>query len=236
MLENIKIIKLENIMRILIVEENENLGVILRASFERENFIVDLSDNYENGAYLGRINEYDAIIIDSSPEQSEAQNVCRRIRDKKSSVPIIILSSALGIRDKINFFNIGADDCLIKPFSFQEILARTQSILKRPKEIILGNKLEIGNMFIDRKKHQIKCCGKELVLSRKEFILLSLLLEKNGEVVSRSEMLENVWEGDVDPFSNTIETHIASIRRKIEKSGGGKIIKTISGVGYKIEA
>lgn len=225
-------------MRILLMEDDEAIGAVLKSSLETEHFTVDWVKNGEDGAYCGRLNNYDVIILDIVVPKIDGKGVCRRIREKKKNVPIIMLSVMSEIDTKVELFDIGADDYLIKPFSFQELLARIRALLRRPQQQIENKILRFGNLCVDTRKHLATIGDEEIYLTRKEFMLLELLLRKRGETVSRAVIMENVWDMNADPFSNTIETHINSLRKKIGKIGEigeRKIIKTVPGIGYQIE-
>ena len=220
-------------MRILIIEDEKEISKLLKSSLEEECFAVDVADDGEKGLFLSNTNEYDLILLDYILPKKTGKELCMEIREKKN-VPIIMLSVKSDTLTKVEVLDLGADDYITKPFSFTELLSRIKAVLRRPRETE-NTILEAGNLFLDTKKHLLKKKGEEITLRKKEFMLLELLMKKKGEPVSRGIIMEHVWDINADPFSNTIETHILSLRKKIEEKGE-KLIFTIPGVGYKIGA
>lgn len=220
-------------MHILVVEDEKEISDFLRVNLEAECFAVDTAVDGETGSYLGRTNNYDLIILDNIMPKKEGHEVCREIRAAGKTVPIIMLSVKSETVTKVDLLNAGADDYMTKPFSLEELLARMRALLRRPKDIE-EEILSIGDLIIDVKKHSVKRGGKEIYLTRKEFVLLSYLLQNAGVAMSRGMIMEHVWDMNINPFSNTIESHILSLRKKIDAKSNKKLIKTVPGIGYKI--
>ncbi|MBI4993710.1 response regulator transcription factor [Candidatus Wolfebacteria bacterium] len=219
--------------RILIVEDEKAVANFLKVGFEAECFAVDVVQDGEMGSYLARTNDYDLIILDNILPKKNGQIVCEEIRKDNKTTPVIMLSVKSDTFSKIDLLNAGADDYLTKPFSFEELLARVRALLRRPKN--MGNEiLKFDDLEVDTKRHIIKRGGKEIYLTKKEFALLVYLMRSPDIVISRSMLMEHVWDMNADPFSNTIESHILSLRRKIDVRGRKKIIRTMPGRGYKI--
>ena len=222
-------------MRILVVEDNKEVAEFLKASLESECFAVDLAEDGEKGAYLGRINSYDLVVLDNVLPKKSGKEVCTLIKEKNKDLPILMLSVKADIPTKVEMLNIGADDYMSKPFSFVELLARMRALLRRPSQT-LPDRIEIEDLVIDGPKHTVKRGGKEIKLTKKEFMLLEYLARKKGEVVSRGEISEHVWDMGLDPFSNTIEAHVRNLRKKISFGEETKdILVTVPGRGYKIK-
>ncbi len=222
-------------MHILVVEDDREINDFLRVSLEAECFAVDTAFDGETGSYLARTNDYDLIILDNILPQKEGQVACKEIRAAGKSMPIIMLSVKSETVTKVDLLNAGADDYMTKPFSLEELLARMRALLRRPKEME-NEILNVDDLFVDAKKHSVKRGKKEIYLTRKEFILLSYLLKNAGAAMSRGKIMEHVWNMDIDPFSNTIESHILSLRKKIDVKPKKKLIHTVPGVGYKISS
>lgn len=221
-------------MRILVVEDEKKISDFLKTALEAEVFVVDVVDDGKKGSFLARTNDYDLIVLDNILPSQSGIEVCREIRASGKTMPILMLSVKSDTTTKIDLLNAGADDYLTKPFSFEELLARIRALLRRPKTIE-GEVLKIDDLALDTKKHLVQRGGKEIYLTRKEFMLLEYLLKNQGIVLSRGMIMEHVWDMDTDPFSNTIESHILSLRKKINYKGKKKFIQTVPGRGYKID-
>ncbi len=220
-------------MRILLIEDHVDLRTTLQTRLQEECFVVDSASDGEQGSFLARTNDYDLIILDNHLPKKNGIEVCKEVRQSKKHIPIIILSVLDDTDQKVELLEAGADDYLTKPFVFSELMARMRALLRRPKDII-QSVFQIDDLFLDSQKHEVRRHGKEIYLTKKEFMLLEFLLRHSGSVVSRGDILEHVWDVSADPFSNTIETHILSLRKKIDTEGKIKLIHNISGRGYKI--
>lgn len=219
-------------MRMLIVEDEYEIGEYLKANFEKEGFNVDFVQDGEDGSYLARTNEYEIILLDCILPGKTGINILAEVRAQEKTMPIIMLTVEASIPNKIHCFRAGADDYVTKPFSFQELVARIRALLRRPYNI-KNSTYTIDDVTIDIEKQEVAANGKVISLTRKEFMLLECLAKENGRVISRGAIMENVWNMNVDPFSNTLETHILNLRKKIGKNGK-KIIRTVAGRGYRI--
>lgn len=217
-------------MKILVVEDEYGIRKALEHALEAELFTVDLAKDGKEGAYMGRVNPYDLIVLDINLPEKDGLDICRELRDEGKTTPILIVSVRSEVTKKIDLLNAGADDYLTKPFSMQELLARVKALLRRPQQI-KSDVVMIDDLVLDSKKHFVKRGSREIHLTRKEFMLLEYLIKNQGTVLSRGMIMEHVWDMSVDPFSNTIESHITSLRRKID-TDERKLIHTISGRGY----
>lgn len=221
-------------MRILVVEDEKEIAQSLKKTLEAECFTVDLAHDGEEGSFLARVNDYDLIILDINLPKKEGLEVCRDIRDSGKMVPILIVSVRSETINKVDLLNAGADDYLTKPFSVDELIARVKALLRRPREI-KDDIIKVDGLIIDLKKHIVTRSGKEIYFTRKEFMLLEYLMRNEGVILSRAMIMEHVWDMHVDPFSTTIESHIASLRRKIDIKGVKKLIHTVPGMGYVMD-
>jgi DNA-binding response OmpR family regulator len=210
-------------MRILIVDDDAGINSALKAQLEAEHFAVDTTDNGEDGSFKARTNNYDLVILDSSLPKKTGPEVC-----------ILFLTVNSEIADKVTALNLGADDYLTKPFSFQELIARVRALLRRPAQTE-SDILTFQDLTMDVNSHIVTRQKQPIYLTRKEFMLLEYMLRHKGQTVSRSELLEHVWDAKANVFSNTIESHIVSLRKKIDGPNKKKLIHTISGRGYKID-
>ncbi len=221
-------------MRILAVEDDEEVQKILKTNLEEETFSVDIAGDGEKGSYLARTNEYDLIILDFMLPKKDGKTICAEIRKAGKNTPIIMLTMRSTFESKVDLLNTGADDYLTKPFVFQELLARIRALMRRPKTLE-SNTFELDDLKLDLVKQRVTRCKKNIYLTRKEFALLEYLMRHRGLVLSRGTIMEHVWNADSDPFSNTVEAHILNLRRKIDIANKKKLLHTIPGRGYTLD-
>lgn len=219
-------------MKILIIEDDISIRNVLRLSLESKGFIIDEAGDGQIGSYLARTNSYDLILLDNVLPHKMGGRICKEVRESGKTTPIIILSSKQEILTKVQLLTYGADDYVTKPFSFEELLARIYAVTRRPNSIE-DPILKIKNLEINFQAQTIKYKTKQIYLTKKEFALLEFLFRNRNRVISRSQILENVWEMDVDPFSNTVDTHIMNLRKKIRDSKRS-LIESVAGRGYKL--
>lgn len=219
-------------MKILIIEDDISIRNVLRLSLESKGFTVDEAEDGDIGSYLARTNSYDVILLDNVLPKKMGGHVCKEIRSSHKNTPILMLSAKTEVLTKIQLLNIGVDDYVTKPFSFEELLARIYALSRRP-QVIQEDIFKIKDIEINFKAQTIKKNKKDIYLTRKEFSLLEFLVRNKNTVVSRGQILENVWDMSIDPFSNTIETHIMNLRRKLSDTRR-IIISSIPGRGYKL--
>ena len=220
-------------MRILVVEDQEEIAKTLKARFEEECYAVDVEHDGERAFYRAKTNDYDLILLDNILPGKGGPEICAGLREYKMSTPILILSVQSDIQEKIKLLNCGADDYLAKPFSFTELSARVRALLRRPP-VVEGNPLCVGDLTLDRETYSATRKSKTIRLTPKEFSLLEYLIKNKGKVVSRRMILEHVWDDAADPFSNNIETHMANLRKKVDRGNKVSLIRTVHGQGYKI--
>jgi len=221
-------------MRVLVVEDEKGILDFLKISLEAECFAVDTTEDGIKGLAMARANNYDVIILDNMLPGKTGQEICQDLRKDGNIVPIIMLSVKADSMTKVDLLNAGADDYLTKPFSFYELLARIRALMRRPKKIE-SEMIQMGDLTLDIKKHKVTRSNREIHLTRKEFTLLEYLMRNPGVVMSRGMIMEHVWDVNADPFSNTVESHILNLRRKVDTGFEKNMIRTISGRGYKID-
>lgn len=220
-------------MKILLIEDDPEITKSLSNFLKEKGMIVSSASDGLSGQKLAREGSFNALILDYNLPSLSGLEIVINLRKEKNNVPIIMLTVRSELEDKINLFDAGVDDYLTKPFSSSELLARLKAITRRPKEI-KDNFLKIKNLTLYPEKFIVKKGKENIRLKSKEFALLQYLMENKGCYKSRQEILDNVWDENADPFSNTIEVHIMKIRKKIETEKD-KFIYTVSNRGYKID-
>jgi DNA-binding response OmpR family regulator len=220
-------------MRILLVEDEQQIADFLSMSLEAESFAVDVAHNGIKGAELAFANNYDLIILDNQLPGKSGLEICKETRAHGKTCPIIMLSVLAETNMKVDLLNAGADDYLIKPFSLQELIARIRALLRRPRRLET-NILAVDDLILDSQRHIVKRGKKELTLTRKEFGLLQFLMKNEGTALTRGMIMEHVWDMKADPYSNTIESHVVTLRKKVDFKQRRKLIHTVPGVGYKL--
>ncbi len=221
-------------MRILIVEDDEHLRLSLKRGLESEYFTVDHVEDGANGSYIARIHDYQLIILDYLLPGKDGLQILKEIRANGNHVPIMIMSVRGDSDDKVNLLEAGADDYLAKPFTYNEFRARVHALTRRNYKII-EERMMLDDLTIDVRKTEVTKDGKRIYLTRKEFLILQSLMTRKGEVVSRGELLEQVWNRETDPFSNTVEAHVRNLRKKVDLESKKRLIHTVPGRGYKVD-
>jgi DNA-binding response OmpR family regulator len=221
-------------VRLLIVDDEPLVRDLLTETLKREGFAVDAAEDGARGVYLALSNDYDCIVLDNRLPFKSGIEVVREIRAAEKDTPILMLSVLDDTRYKTDLLNAGADDYLAKPYSYGELLARIRALLRRGK-VLTDDVLTVDDLVLDNKGNTVHRGKKEILLTHKEFSLLEYLMRNANAVLTRGMIMEHVWNMDIDPFSNTIESHIASLRKKIERHDRPKLIHTISRRGYKIQ-
>jgi len=220
-------------MRLLLIEDDENLLRSLGLALKSEGYAVDLAADGERGYFLAGTNSYDLIVLDYNLPDLNGREIIEKLRRDKIDTPMLMLTVRSELDDKIKSLEAGADDYLTKPFALPELLARIKSLVRRP-QTWQGRVLTCQNISLDPDKFLVTKNTKAIKLSAKEFSLLEYLLRNKGRIVSRQDIMEHVWDENADPFSNTIEVHIRSLRHKLgdEKH---RLIATFSRRGYRID-
>lgn len=219
-------------MRILIVEDDDGIRDILAESLRTESFAVETARDGEEGLLRAERERYDLILLDYLLPKRDGAALCGALRSRHVETPVLVLSARHEISDKLKLFDVGADDYLTKPFSYKELVARIRAILRRPLQIEAAL-ITCGDVSIDSEHQTVRCRRREVRLTRKEFALLEFLASRQGEVVTREMITDHVWAGRAEFFSNTIETHIFNLRRKLAAGRRTKIL-TVPGRGYRL--
>lgn len=224
-------------MKVLLIEDQEKLCKLLKASFEKEGNALDYVLDGEAGERRIELyhNNYDLIILDLMLPKKTGEEVCRDVRKMGITVPVLVLTAKSGLDDKINLLNMGADDYLAKPFSFEELLARVKAILRRPRKA-LPQKLQVNGLTLDPVSRKVYKNGKEITLTLKEFALLEYLMRSPGQAIKREELIDSLWDFNFSSFSNIVDVHVNNLRKKVNGAKHEKLIETVRGVGYRINS
>ena len=221
--------------KILVVEDDQAMAVALRDGFKYKGYSVQLASDGASGARLVKEKDFDLVILDVMLPKMSGLDICKQLRSSGNDIPIILLTARGQEIDKVMGLELGADDYVTKPFSFMELIARVEAVLRRATKRVEKNEIvRVGDFVLDSKKCIASKSGKVLGLSHREFRLLEYLIDHRGEVVSRDQLLDSVWGYDSFPLSRTVDTHIAKLRHKIEDDPGNpRYIMTVHRAGYK---
>ena len=221
-------------MKILIVEDEAKTAGYLKRGLEENGFVADVAANGEDGAHLAHTGSYDLIILDVMLPVRDGWSVVAELRRRNIGTPVLFLTARDAVHDRVRGLELGADDYLVKPFAFSELLARLRSILRRgpPRQSPV---LKAADLELDLVRHRGMRAGHLLDLTPKEFQLLSLLLRRTGEVLSRTLIAEQVWDINFESDSNVVEVHMRRLRSKVDDPFGRKLIHTVRGVAYVLE-
>ncbi|HZE87587.1 MAG TPA: response regulator transcription factor [Methylomirabilota bacterium] len=221
-------------MRILVIEDEHKIANSIKKGLEQENYAVDVVFNGREGLDFAMSEEYDLIILDRLLPEIEGVAIVKTLREKNIHTPILMLTAKGQVEDRVEGLNAGADDYLVKPFAFIELLARIRVLTRRPKQTT-GSLLRIGDLTLDTIAYEVKRSGKGIHLSSKEFALLEYLMRHPSKIITKEQIINHVWNYDADVLPNSVEVYIKHLRDKIDSNPKGeKLIHTVRGFGYKI--
>jgi DNA-binding response OmpR family regulator len=222
-------------MKVLVIEDEHKIANSIKKGLEQESYAVDVAYDGNDGYDLASSECYDVIVLDLMLPGMDGVEICRRLRIENIHTPILILTAKGELDDKVNGLNSGSDDYLVKPFAFAELLARIKALTRRPKDS-LGTILRYEDVTLNTLTYEVKRSEKNIKLSRKEFALLEYLMRHPDAVLTKDQIIGNVWNYDADILPNTVEVYIGYLRNKIDKPFGYKsvLIQTIRGFGYRL--
>ena len=223
-------------MKLLIVEDERKIARALKLGFEQERMTAELYEDGPSGLAAAMADDYDAIILDRMlPGGMDGLEICTKLRENSVKTPILLLTAKGQIRDRVAGLNAGADDYLVKPFSFEELLARVRALMRRPG-LTTSPLLTVGNLTLDPVSKVVKRAGKTIELSATEYALLEYLMRNENRVLSKATIINHVWDFDADVLPNTVEAYIGYLRTKIDRAfpKDAALIQTVRGFGYKI--
>jgi heavy metal response regulator len=220
-------------MRILLVEDEEKVSGFVARGLMAERFAVDVIGDGQSGLELATTYSYDLVILDLMLPKMDGTQVLRRLRSQNVNVPVLILTARDAVSDKVGNFDVGADDYLTKPFAFAELLARVKALLRRGP-VSRSSVVRVGDLELDRLSQQVKRAGKRIDLTSKEYSLLEYLMSNAGRVLSRTMIIEHVWDQSFDGITNIVDVYVRHLRSKVDDPFDHKLIHTVRGVGYSI--
>ncbi len=221
-------------MRVLLIEDDVMIARLLKEGLEDELYAVDVANDGSEGYRTAAADDYDVIILDIMLPEMNGYEVCRALRNDGNKTPILMLTARDAERDIVEGLDMGADDYLAKPFSFDVLLARIRALLRRPNEK-LEEVLQVGDLKLDPSSKKVTRASQEINLTAKEYGVLEYLMRNKGKVLSKEQIISHVWDFDADVLPNNVELFIMFLRRKIDKPFKSKLIHTVSGFGYKLE-
>jgi len=221
-------------VKILIIEDEAKTAAYLQKGLSEEGFVADTAPTGDEGIRLAHVSPYDLIILDIMLPGRDGWSIMENLRKEGSLTPVLFLTARDTVQDRVRGLELGADDYLVKPFAFSELLARVRSVLRRGPTRQMGP-VRIADLEIDLTAHRISRNGKRLDLTPKEFALLSLLARRAGEVLSRTLIAEQIWDMNFDSDSNVVDVHVRRLRMKVDDPYESKLIHTVRGVGYVLE-
>jgi DNA-binding response OmpR family regulator len=220
-------------MRILVVEDDRKVAGFIEMGLREEGYAVDLARDGDEAIVLAHVNDYDAILLDLMLPKKNGLQVAAELRREGRTTPILMLTARDATEDVVRGLDAGADDYLTKPFKFDELLARLRALVRRGGATRV-ERLTAGPLELDRLKHQAYVGGRSLDLTPREFQLLEHFMMHKDDVVRRTELLEKVWDMHFDPESNVVDVHVGNLRRKLREAGYDGLIKTVRGVGFRL--
>ena len=222
-------------MRLLLVEDDEKIASFIIKGFRAEGFAVDHAEDGENGLHLALTEPYDAAIVDIMLPKLDGLSLIQKLRHEKIKTPVIVLSARSSVDDRVKGLQTGGDDYLTKPFSFSELLARVQALIRRSSDVSEPTKLTAGEISMNLITREVVRAGNKIDLQPLEFSLLEYLMRNADRVVSKTMIMEHVWDYYFDPQTNVVESRIYKLREKIDKGFNSKMIHTVRGVGYVLK-
>jgi len=224
-------------MHLLVVEDEQRLAYLLRRVLLEERHSVDVAHDGNTGLDLALSDTYDVVILDIMLPGMDGIEVCRQMRAERIMTPVLMLTARGSVEDRVTGLNVGADDYLVKPFAMEELLARINALLRRRDQRFDDNpRLTVADLTLDLVSHEARRDGRVIELTAKEFALLEYLMRNQGRALTRTQIVDSVWRYDMEALSNVVDIYIHYLRDKVDQGFSRPLIKTVRGIGYKIEA
>ena len=221
-------------MRVLLVEDEPAAAHVLAKGLREQTYAVDVAGDGDAALFQVGTTDYDAVILDVMLPGRNGFAVCRTIRESGCAVPILMLTARDAVEARIEGLDAGADDYLVKPLDFGELLARLRALIRRGRQPLLPERLTVGPLAIDTRSRHVRVRGAEVSLTAKEYAVLEYFVRRAGDVVSRADISEHVWDEHHDPLSNIVDVYVQRLRRKLDRSGSDSLIRTRRGEGYQL--
>ena len=222
-------------MKILVVEDDKKLGGFIRKGLEAQGFVVDFCSNGDDGFALATTRSYDALMLDIMLPGRDGLSILRNLRERGSTVPVILCTARSALNERLDGLNTGADDYLVKPFYIEELVARLHALIRRASGQ-QNNLLQYGDVTVNLLTREVKCGANTVELTAREFALLTYLMRSPGRTFTRTQICEHVWNYHFDPGTNLVDVYIQHLRKKLTGAGGNPLIETVRSVGYRIPA
>jgi two-component system OmpR family response regulator len=222
-------------MRVLVVEDDLEISRFLLRGLREDRYVVDHVEDGPSAVDLAAAEEYDAIVLDLMLPGLDGFEVCRQLRGRGVDTPVLIVTARDAVRDRVTALDAGADDVLVKPFAFDELLARLRAVGRRGRTRHLSHVLEYGGIAIDPVAHVVTVAGCPVRLTATEYRLLTFLVRRAEAVVTRDQLAQHVWGGDYDPLSNNADVYVGYVRRKLQAAAAAPLIHTVRGLGYMLK-
>ena len=221
-------------MRVLLVEDEPNAARMLAKGLREQTYAVDVAADGDTAIFQVGTIDYDAVILDVMLPLKDGFTVCRTIRESGCVVPILMVTARDAVEARIEGLDCGADDYLVKPFDFGELLARLRALVRRGRQPLLPERLTAGPLTVDTRSRRVRVRNRDVLLTAKEYALLEYLVRRAGDVVSRGDIAEHVWDEHYDPVSNVVDVYVQRLRRKLDRAGSESLIRTRRGEGYQL--
>ncbi len=221
-------------MNLLLVEDERKLSTLLKQLLEEEHYAVDVAPDGERAEAMAETARYDAIILDRMLPKKDGMEVCRWLRQNQIRTPVIMLTARGQVHDRVAGLDAGADDYLPKPFAFEELLARLRALMRRREHDADGTRLQVADLVMDLKTHQVRRGDSPIELTAREFALLEFLLRHPNQVLTQAQIAERVWDYNFEGTTNRVAVYISYLRDKIDEGRSPKLIQTVYGVGYRL--
>ena len=222
-------------MHILVVEDEQRLARLLQRVLTEERHTAEVAYNGSDGLYLAQTGAFDLVLLDRMLPDLDGVEVCRQVRAAGVQTPVIMLTARDSVEDRVDGLNAGADDYLVKPFAMAELLARVNARLRRDRGAQVTTVLKQDDLTLDLVRRDVQRAGKRIELTQKEFSLLEYFMRNAGAVLTRTQILDQVWQYDSDAVSNVVDIYVHYLREKIDRGNERPLIKTVRGVGYKLD-